>query len=257
MEVIRVRLIDKNSAGCELAPIEILKKFKEIHTKENGEMLSKEKIRYEEIHVDLENLREADHLILENSKEVFERNFKVFFVGGDNSINYSIVKAFTITEKNPLIINFDAHTGCSINPSRDLNWMKRVIDEEISGRIFLNLGSREIEELDFMKRNHILNIGIELLLEDIHGICDLIMERARVSSNFFLTIDIDVLDPSFAPGVSSVVPGGMSSRQLLYIIKRLIKLKNFKGVSLTGINPAKDVNDITTKLGARILAELM
>jgi len=98
---------------------------------------------------------------------------------------------------------------------------------------------------------------LEILGEDLSGICDLLMERARNSSGFFVNIDLDVLDPGFAPGVNITEPGGMSSRDILYLVKRLKILENFRGGCIIGINPDKDINNITIKLGVRLLAEMI
>lgn len=51
-------------------------------------------------------------------------------------------------------------------------------------------------------------------------------------------------------------PGGLTSREFIYIIQRLNKIKNLRAIDLVEINPEKDVGDMTVKLGAKIVAEL-
>lgn len=258
MEIIRVRLIgDKDFLGCEAAPIEILKYFREINCKEDGNLIEKNKLRFEEIHVNLDNKEESDYLIFENSKEAFARNSKTFFIGGDNSINYSILRAFRKIEKNPLSIIFDSHTGVSYSDYINKNWLKRLIDDGYNSRSIILVGSRSFDESEkeFLVSNKIFSISMDLLQEDIEGICDLLMERARDSSGFFTSIDLDFIDPSCAPGVNIIEPGGLNTRDFIYIIKRLKRLDNFKGISILGVNPSKDINSMTSKLGAKILSE--
>ena len=103
MQIIRVRLINGagKTKGCEKAPIKVLESLKEIGSNEKGKLVEFDKLNLEEIHVDLNNIKEASHLIFENSKEAFEKNFKTFFIGGDHSISFSTTKAFLDYHPNP------------------------------------------------------------------------------------------------------------------------------------------------------------
>jgi len=247
--------------GCEEAPVEILKELKEIRTKENGAEIDFGKLNLEEIHVDLGNIEEANHLIYENSKEIFERNFKAFFIGGDHSISYSIVKAFNKIQDNGLLIIFDAHADCDEackEPTHE-EWLRKLIEDGFSGRKVILISARKFwpHELEFLKEHEVSLIKMDLLQEDLEEVCDMVMERARASSGFYVSIDIDAVDPGFAPGVAYPEPGGMSSRDLIYFIKRLSMLDNFRGADIVEINPSLDLNGMTVKLGARLLGEMV
>ncbi len=71
----------------------------------------------------------------------------------------------------------------------------------------------------------------------------------------YLSVDMDVLDPAFAPGVSHLEPGGLSTRQLLSIIQ------SFKapvvGADIVEFNPRRDINGMTAAVAAKILKEVM
>ena len=71
-----------------------------------------------------------------------------------------------------------------------------------------------------------------------------------------MSIDIDVLDPAYAPGVGFAEPGGFSSRELIYLVQRFKKLKNLKKVDIVEVNLDKDVNDMTVKMVAKLIWEL-
>lgn len=260
MQIIRVRLIDSDdeTKGCEKAPIEVLKSLKGIEANEKGKLIEFDKLNLEEIHVDLENIEEANYLIFENSKEAFEKNFKTLFIGGDHSISYSILRAFKKIELDPLLIIFDAHVDCR-DKNNNLGWLRKLVKAGYNHEKIILIGARNIlkEELDFLKENKITLIKMDILQEDLTGICDLIMERARKSTGFYISIDIDCIDPSFAPGTNNIEPGGMSSRDLIYFIKRFILLNNFRGADIVEINPDKDVNEMTVKLGAKLLSEMI
>jgi len=84
-----------------------------------------------------------------------------------------------------------------------------------------------------------------------------IMEQVRKFDPLYISIDIDVIDPAFAPGTGYLEPAGFSSREFIYFIQKLKLLKNLGAIDLTEINPDKDFNGLTVKLGAKIIAEFM
>ena len=263
MEIIRVRWVSsEKNEGCEKAPIEIIQELRNLNSKENGFEIDVNKLNLEEIHVDLKNEGEAHHLIYENSKESFEKNFKTLFVGGDQSIDYSIVRAFNKVEDNPLLIVFDARTDCLINDKKfpdDKSWLRKLIESGFNGSWVIVIGARNIsqEELAFLKKNKVTLISMDVLQEDLDEVCDIVMERAKISGGFYLSIGMNVVDPSGAPGVCDLEVGGLSSRNLIYFIKRLNRLSNFKGASVNSINIDKDVNRMTIKLGAKVVGEMI
>ncbi len=263
MEIVRVRLVnsENETLGCEKAPVEILNALKEIKSNESGKLININELRLEEIHVDLSNVSEANYLIFENSKEIFEKNFKSFFIGGDHSISYSIVRAFGKVEKNPLLIVFDAYANCCESDENPTNrqWLRKLVESGFdSGRIVL-VSARNFneDEINFLKKSNIILIKMDVLQEDIAGVCDIVMERARDSSGFYISIDISCVDPAYAPGTFSLESGGLSSRDLIYFIKRLRLLENFKGADIVEINPELDVREMTVKLGAKLLSEMI
>ena len=83
------------------------------------------------------------------------------------------------------------------------------------------------------------------------------MIMARRWEAIYLSIDIDVLDPAFAPATGYPEPGGLTSRELLYSLGRLRMLKSLKAIDLVEVNPRLDQKGQTVKLAARILAELL
>ena len=263
MQIIRVRLINSmgKTEGCEKAPVEVIKALRKIGSNEKGKEIDVNILNLEEIHVDLDNVEDANHLIFENSKEIFEKHEKAFFIGGDHSISYSIRKAFGKIQENPLLIVFDAHADCmdaGKEPTHE-EWLRGLVESGFPGNKIILISARNFYEgeLDFIKEKGITLISMDVLQEDLHGVCDLVMERARDSGGFYVSIDIDSVDPGFAPGVAYGEPGGMSSRDLIYFIKRLVLLDNFRGADIVEINPEKDINEMTVKLGAKLLAEML
>ncbi len=265
MEIVRVRLCSEKTKACEKAPVEIIKFLREIKSNSKGKEIDVDKLKLEEIHVDPDNLKESHNLIFKNSADVFEKNHKSFFIGGDHGISYSVLRAFNKHEKNPLLIVFDSRGDCEdviegcCDEITNRNWIRKLIESGFSGNRVVIIGARNFnpDEKGFIKEKGISCINIEVLQEEMHEICDLIMERARNASGFYVSVDINCVDPGFAPGVYDCEPGGLSSRELIYFIKRLSILENFRGGDIVEINPEKDINGMTVKLGARILGEMM
>ena len=116
-----------------------------------------------------------------------------------------------------------------------------------------------------------IQIGIRTTNESTHGVKILhapeVMNtsaketaqaiKARVGSNpVYLTFDIDCLDPAFAPGTGTPVPGGLTSLKALEILRDLTGL-NYVGMDVVEVNPAYDVSDITALAGATIATEML
>ena len=70
----------------------------------------------------------------------------------------------------------------------------------------------------------------------------------------YVSIDIDGLDPAYAPGVSHPEPGGLSTRTVLEIIQRLEG--TVVGADIVEVNPQKDFNNITATVAAKLLKEV-
>ncbi|MGQ9618781.1 MAG: arginase family protein [Candidatus Aminicenantia bacterium] len=81
------------------------------------------------------------------------------------------------------------------------------------------------------------------------------LKRVKFSSPLYISIDLDSLDPAFAPGVSHPEPGGISTRELINIIKGIGA--ELIGADIVEFNPLKDINSITASLAFKILKELI
>lgn len=247
MQLVRVRLCEKENGGCELAPVEIMKALREVRS------VDVDMMNLEEIHVDLDNFEEANHLIFENGKEIFEMNDRAFFIGGDNSINYSLMRGFDKIVGGMIIV-FDAYTNCDLE-----GWIRKLVDDGFNGRRIILVGCRNYSgaELDFIKQEEISLIKMDVLNEDINGVCDMVMERLKGSNGFYVDIGMNVVDPAFAPGVCGLESGGLSSNDLLYFVKRLKLLGNFRGSGIVNVNPNKDFNGISVNLASRLFGEMI
>lgn len=250
--------------GCEKAGNAIIENLKEIYSNEKGIIIDVKNLDLEEIHLDNSNLKITNPLIYENSLEIFGEKPKVIFLGGDHSISYSTTKAFlencNRTRKEPCLIVFDSHADCTPAMKEPTNkeWLCKLVEEGFPVENILLVGARNLDskEILFVKKNNIRIIDINQTLTDMEEACDFIMEFSN-GKELYVSVDIDVIDPAFAPGTGYPEPGGLTSRQFIYLIQRINKIRNLRAVDIVEINPKKDKDNLTVKLGAKILAELL
>ncbi|MCX6750220.1 MAG: arginase family protein [Candidatus Pacearchaeota archaeon] len=255
--------------GCENAGNEILKCLKEeIYSNESGKPIEMDKLDLEEIHLDNSNMDRTSKLIYKNSLDIFESKPKAIFLGGDHSISYSTTRAFLDYCENegkaPCLIVFDAHPdcmpltkGCEKYPNHE-EWLRALIEQGFPAKNILLVGVRnsDINELEFLKEKNIRIISMNQLLENLDEMCEIIMEFSD-KKELYLSLDIDVVDPVFAIGTGYKEPGGLTSREFIYLLQRINKIKSLRAVDLVEINPEKDGDNLTVKLGAKILSEIV
>ncbi|MFH1503527.1 MAG: arginase family protein [Candidatus Diapherotrites archaeon] len=250
--------------GCEKAGNEILSSLKEVYSNESGNPLNVNNLDIEEIHLDNGNLGLTNSIIYKNSFEIYETKPKVIFLGGDHSISYSTTRAFLDycenSGKKPCLIVFDAHPDC-MKPMKEPTheeWLRKLIEDGFPPESILLVGIRnsDMKEVEFLKENNIRAINMNSLLLDIEDNCDTIMEFSN-GKELYVSIDIDVIDPAFAMGTGYKEPGGLTSREFIYLIQRINKIKNLRAFDIVEINPKKDVDNLTVRLGAKILSEII
>ncbi|MBS3071100.1 arginase family protein [Candidatus Pacearchaeota archaeon] len=256
----------RKTNGCKEAGNAIIGELKNFSLSEFGKNINFDSLDFEEIHLDNSDLKHSDNLIHKNCMKIFETKPKTVFLGGDHSVSYSILKAFSEycdnENKKPCLIIFDACVDLAENSEvpNNNNWLKELIDIGFPAENVLIVGARSIsyEEKELVKSKGIKLIQMSTLFEDIKGICDTIMEFSR-GKELYISIDISVVDPAFAPSTIHSETGGLSSREFIYLIQRLNKVKNLKAADIVEINSEDDNkrDNLTVKLGAKILSELI
>lgn len=180
-------------------------------------------------------------------------------IGGDHFITYPVLRAHAKKHGGPLaLIHFDAH---------------RDVEPDEGGRIdhgtMFNLAIRE----GVIDPKHSIQVGIRTTFhgEEGYGMTILHADRvhdmtadevaaeiARVVSGrkAYLTFDIDCLDPAYAPGTGTPVPGGLTSHQAMSILRRLKDI-DFSGMDLVEVSPPYDRAETTALAGCAMLLEYL
>jgi arginase family enzyme len=101
------------------------------------------------------------------------------------------------------------------------------------------------------QREQAMRFGVEMLeMKNWHG-----GEELRFFNPLYISFDMDVLDPAFAPGVSHHEPGGFSTREAVRLIQR-IQAPSIAGGDVVEYNPRRDLNGVTAMAAAKILKEI-
>jgi len=172
-------------------------------------------------------------------------------LGGDHSITYPILRAFARQYADLTIVHFDAHPDLydEFKESRVSHAcpFARIMEEGLAKRL-VQVG---IRTMNAHQRAQADKFRVDVLeMRSLPA-----YERMQVKGPVYISFDMDVLDPAFAPGISHWEPGGMSVREAiahLHAIEATIV-----GADLVEYNPVRDSSGITATVAAKILKELM
>ncbi len=240
------------------APDRIIEQTKDIYLNESGLSHS---IRPVDIDFDKEDAASAFASIKEAvGKQSFSE--KVCLLGGDHSVTYASFSAFAKKNPGAGIVILDAHPDCDSgeNIPSHADFVRKLVTEGVVDRsriVFFGLRNIEGEEKEFLDSNRIKYFTMkQVMMTGFVNSVDGLTENISQWHSLYLSIDIDVADPSCAPGTGYLEPGGLSARQLINIIQRIRLLKNLKMFDIVEVGPDKDLNDMTSKLAAKLLCEL-
>jgi agmatinase len=177
--------------------------------------------------------------------------YKMICFGGDHSISYPVIEAFASKYQGLHVLHLDAHgdlyDNFDGNPYSHASPFARLMEKNILN----SLTQVGIRTLNTHQREQVSKYGVQVIeMKDFNF--DFIK---KLQSPLYLSLDLDVLDPAFAPGISHHEPGGMSTRELIKIIQQI-------GVPIVGAdiveyNPVRDVHNMTAMVGYKLFKELI
>lgn len=191
---------------------------------------------------------------------------RVCFLGGDNALSYHTAKAFRerFFNRRCGLVMFDAHPDLCRKGKPGMpyhsDWLRYLIDESLFRPAdILGIGWRDVEaeERDFAEQIHLTNVWpMSALRFENPRLYEPHKQSFERSVRLFcekfdavyVSIDFDVLDPAYAPGVNTVSPGGMNSGYFIEVIKGLSAIPAVKAFDITEINPKRDVNNKMTQI---------
>jgi agmatinase len=185
-------------------------------------------------------------------------------LGGDHSVTTPLVRAFASASERPFgLVHLDAHPDLfdtyDGSPLSNACPMRRALE---TGRLrpehLLIVGTRSYNpvELEFMHEHGIRFVPArEVDRRGVDAVVALGRERMAGLDRVYLTLDIDVADPACVPGTGAPVAGGLSSRQLLDLVRGLQETLPVKAMDMVEIAPPLDPTDATLFLGLQVIFE--
>lgn len=178
-------------------------------------------------------------------------------MGGEHLVTWGVVRA--IYEKYPdvAVLHFDAHTDLRTDyEGEPLSHATpiRKIAEMIGPSNVYSFGIRSglKEEFEWAKENGMFIAKFEVL-EPLKEVLPTLKGR-----NVYITTDIDVLDPAFAPGTGTVDCGGITSKELLAAIHEIARSEvNVIGFDLVEVAPVYDHSEMTVNTASKLLREMI
>jgi arginase family enzyme len=249
--------LGKNPSSSK-APDTILEQAKDLYLNEQG---FSPKLEPKDIEVNQSNIEETNKNIMQSVKDQ-DFSQKVCLLGGDHSITYAGFRAFAQKHPDAGLLIIDAHPDCESNtdPPSHEDFVRKLVQDGIveKNRIILfGLRNWTGNEKQFLDNNKIKYFTMkQISMNHFSDVVDGLTETISSWPNLYLSIDIDIADPSCAPGTGYIEPGGLSARQLIQLIQRLRLSKNLKMIDLVEVGPDKDINNLTSKLAAKLLVEL-
>ena len=188
------------------------------------------------------------------------------FIGGDHSVTIPLHKAFAKARKGERIgvIHFDAHFDLCDCYNGHLwshaNTEKRALDDIIDPEdlLFLGIRAAEPEEVEIIEREKTITVISASDLDEIgwKECAKIIKDKFEGYDHVYFTLDIDVLDPAFAPGTGTPVSGGITSRELINLVRFVLNNLPVRDMDIVEVAPPLDVNDITSWAAMRIIEEV-
>jgi arginase family enzyme len=166
------------------------------------------------------------------------------------------------------VVHFDAHADAADSISGSLishgTPMRRLIDEGwVRGSNFVQVGLRgywpEKVTFDWMREQgfrwhtivEIEERGVDAVIDDA------IAEALDGPEVVYLSVDIDVVDPGMAPGTGTPEPGGMTARELLRAVRRVVGDVELAGMDVVEVSPPYDQSEVTAMLAYRVVMEAL
>lgn len=176
---------------------------------------------------------------------------KVISLGGDHSVSYPVIAAHAKHYEDIEILHIDAHSDLyhefEGDPHSHACPFARIMESQLATRL-VQVGIRCLTP-------HLVEQGEKYKVEVVE-MKDYSLSALPVFNNpIYLSLDLDALDPAFAPGVSHHEPGGFSTRQVLDIIHSINV--PIIGADIVEYNPKRDHAQMTAALAGKLLKEIL
>ena len=201
-----------------------------------------------DLELPLGNTYKSLDVIEQNVEDIYKDGKRVFGIGGEHLVTLPEIKAVSKFYNDFAIVHFDAHTdlreeylGEEMSHSAVIRHASKIVGPRNIKQIGIRSGMKE--EFEFMKENDTLCC--------IYSDLDCLKGR-----KIFVTVDLDVLDPSVMPGTGTPESGGMQFNELMGWFDYL---KDFDiiGADVVELAPDYDASGVSTAVATKVIRELL
>jgi agmatinase len=193
---------------------------------------------------------EARTLIQAGIADILGKGWRPIALGGDHSVTYPAFRAIHGVHPQVTILHLDAHPDLYDEFEGDRYShacpFARIMEERLASRL-VQVG---IRTMTGHQREQATRFNVEVI--DMRAWAKGV--RPNVEGPVYLSLDLDALDPAFAPGVSHREPGGLSVRDVLGLIQSTGGF--LVGADIVEFNPLQDATDLTARVAAKCVKEV-
>nr|WP_132245415.1 agmatinase [Marinisporobacter balticus] len=199
------------------------------------------------------NTKKVLEMINTFTQNIVKDNKIPVMIGGEHLVTLPAVEAVHKKHKNLHLLHFDAHTDLREDYMGEklshATVVKRIWDFLGDGKVYqFGIRSGQKEEFEWAKKHtKLTKFSCAGLKEAIKEIGD---------APVYVTIDLDILDPSIFSGTGTIEPGGISFHEMMQVIKE-IKNLNIVGADVVELSPHYDASGVSTAVACKILRELV
>lgn len=200
-----------------------------------------------------QSLTEIEEYLIDLSPQ-FDR---LVLLGGDDGVNHPAIAALTAKYGEVTVVHLDAHcdTYVATNEHRRDHgtWIANLIDDGIVTEVW-QYGIRATLPALSRGRKYSSAVKWTAIGPDLHGQVEWMLQGFG-NRPVYLAIDMDVFDPSCAPGVAFPEPGGYTSREVRFLVQQLGSA--FVGMGITELTPVLDPLGLTAQLANRLVLDFV
>jgi agmatinase len=200
---------------------------------------------------------QTDEKITEMVRKIRSKGAFPIVLGGDHSITFPVLRAFDIPVT---VIHFDAHLDTWDGAPGNLDhasWVNRAAKLPQVKKV-VQLGQRGLandqEAIGNARKNHTTIITGEQIHRQ--GI-ELALAQVPASENIYITLDVDVMDPTLAPGTGTLEPDGLTFAEIDALLKGVTSKGRLVGMDIVEVNPMRDSSTRTEQTAIRLLIDTL
>ncbi len=190
--------------------------------------------------------------------EVASKGDVPVILGGAHTVTLGTLRALNRVRQDFSVIYIDAHPD--IMPHSSINYGSAMFyafkEEVIQPDRTAFIGIRQVENPEYrvLREQNIFHIHAHEF--EGMGILNVVKEiKDRFPAPYFISLDLDVIDPTFAPGVTLPYPCGLTPREVMYLVEELCR-QGVIGIEIMELSPINDRNDDTAMIAASLILRI-